>query len=221
MNKQELAKYIDHTVLKPDARIEAVRRICAEAKQFGFASVCVNPTHVPFCVKELEGTGVDVCTVIGFPLGANQSATKAYEAALAVAEGATEVDMVINVGALKDGQVDVVRDDINAVVDAAIKANAKAIVKVIIETSLLTDEEKKVACQAAKEAGAHFVKTSTGFGGGGATVEDIALMRAVVGPDMGVKASGGIKNYDQTIALIEAGASRIGASAGVAIVEQA
>ncbi len=162
-----------------------------------------------------------MCTVIGFPLGANQSATKAYEAALAVADGATEVDMVINIGALKDGQIDAVRDDIKAVVDATVKANAKAIVKVIIETSKLTDEEKKQACLASKEAGAHFVKTSTGFGGGGATVEDIVLMREVVGPDMGVKASGGIKNYEQTMALINAGASRIGASAGVAMVEQA
>ncbi len=219
MNKKELAKYIDHTILKPDAPVSAIEKLCDEAKEHGFASVCVNPIHVPLCARRLAGSGVDVCTVIGFPLGANATATKAFEAELAAREGATELDMVINVGALKDGRADFVQEDIKAVADAVAKVNPKALVKVIIETCLLTDEEKKTACQAAKAAGAHFVKTSTGFSKGGATVEDIALMRATVGPDMGVKASGGIKNYEQTMAMIKAGASRIGASAGIAIVE--
>ncbi len=221
MNKQELAKYIDHTILKPDAAVAAIEKLCDEAKEHGFASVCVNPIHVPLCARRLAGSGVDVCTVIGFPLGANATATKAFEAALAAREGATELDMVINVGALKDGREDFVEADIKAVVDAVAGVNPKALVKVIIETCLLTDAEKKAACLAAKAAGAHFVKTSTGFSSGGATAEDIALMRAAVGPGMGVKASGGIRNYEQTMAMIKAGASRIGASAGIAIVEGA
>ncbi len=221
MNKQELAKYIDHTILKPEAQQSAIEKLCDEASQYGFASVCVNPCYVPLCVEKLKGSGVDVCTVIGFPLGANATRTKAQEAALAASQGATELDMVINVGALKDGKEDYVEQDIQAVVDAVAEVNPKALVKVIIETCLLTDDEKRIACRLSKAAGAHFVKTSTGFSKGGATVEDIALMRAEVGPDMGVKASGGIKNYEHTMAMIEAGASRIGASAGVAIVESA
>lgn len=219
MNKQELAKYIDHTILKPEAQEAAIVKLCEEASQYSFASVCVNPCYVPLCVEKLKDSGVDVCTVIGFPLGANATQIKAKEAALATSQGATELDMVINVGALKDGKEDYVEQDIKAVVSAVAEINPKALVKVIIETCLLTDAEKKTACQLSKKAGAHFVKTSTGFSKGGATVEDIALMRATVGPDMGVKASGGIKNYDHTIAMIEAGASRIGASAGVAIVD--
>ncbi len=221
MNKQELAKYIDHTILKPGARRADIETLCDEARQYGFASVCVNPAHVPLCVEKLKGSETAVCTVVGFPLGANDSGIKAKEAALAASQGAAELDMVINVGALRDGLEDVVEQDIRSVVDAVAKVEPKALVKVIIETSLLTDEEKKTACRLAKTAGAHFVKTSTGFGGGGATVEDIALMREVVGPDMGVKASGGVKNYEQTMALIKAGATRIGASAGVSIVESA
>jgi deoxyribose-phosphate aldolase len=214
MNK-DLAKMIDHTQLKPDTQKAKIEQICQEAKEYGFASVCVNPYWVPFAYSLLKDTSVAVCTVIGFPLGATTSETKAFETKNAIENGAKEVDMVINIGALKDKEYDVVKKDIEAVVKAA---KGKALVKVIIETSLLTDEEKVKACELAKEAGADFVKTSTGFSGGGATVEDIALMRKTVGPDMGVKASGGVRDGKSTVELIEAGATRIGASAGVAIV---
>lgn len=212
-----IAKCIDHTVLKPQTTEAAVRKLCAEAAQYGFASVCVNPCWVALCADLLKDTEVDVCTVIGFPLGANTSAVKAFEAAEAIRQGATEVDMVLNVGALKDGNADLVRADIAAVVEAA---RGKALVKVILETCLLTDEEKRIACRLAKEAGADYVKTSTGFSTGGATEADIALMRAEVGPEMGVKASGGIRDYATAQAMIRAGASRIGASAGVQIVAE-
>lgn len=212
-----IAKCIDHTVLKPQTTEAAVRKLCAEATQYGFASVCVNPCWVALCADLLKDTEVDVCTVIGFPLGANTSAVKAFEAAEAIRQGATEVDMVLNVGALKDGNADLVRADIAAVVEAA---RGKALVKVILETCLLTDEEKRIACRLAKEAGADYVKTSTGFSTGGATEADIALMRAEVGPEMGVKASGGIRDYATAQAMIRAGASRIGASAGVQIVAE-
>ena len=212
-----IAKCIDHTVLKPQTTEAAVRKLCAEAAQYGFASVCVNPCWVALCADLLKDTEVDVCTVIGFPLGANASAVKAFEAAEAIRQGATEVDMVLNVGALKDGNADLVRADIAAVVEAA---RGKALVKVILETCLLTDEEKRIACRLAKEAGADYVKTSTGFSTGGATEADIALMRAEVGPEMGVKASGGIRDYATAQAMIRAGASRIGASAGVQIVAE-
>lgn len=212
-----IAKCIDHTVLKPQTTEAAVRKLCAEAAQYGFASVCVNPCWVALCADLLKDTEVDVCTVIGFPLGANTSAVKAFEAAEAIRQGATEVDMVLNVGALKDGNADLVRTDIAAVVEAA---RGKALVKVILETCLLTDEEKRIACRLAKEAGADYVKTSTGFSTGGATEADIALMRAEVGPEMGVKASGGIRDYATAQAMIRAGASRIGASAGVQIVAE-
>lgn len=212
-----IAKCIDHTVLKPQTTEAAVRKLCAEAAQYGFASVCVNPCWVALCADLLKDTEVDVCTVIGFPLGANTSAVKAFEAAEAIRQGATEVDMVLNVGALKDGNTDLVRADIAAVVEAA---RGKALVKVILETCLLTDEEKRIACRLAKEAGADYVKTSTGFSTGGATEADIALMRAEVGPEMGVKASGGIRDYATAQAMIRAGASRIGASAGVQIVAE-
>ncbi len=221
MKKEQLAGYIDHTILKPDAGRDAIVRLCEEARENRFAAVCVNPVHVRLCSSLLENSGVKVCTVIGFPLGANLTGIKAREAALAVTEGAEEVDMVINVGAMKDGDFILVQNDIHEVVQAACKANTGAIVKVIIETSLLTDEEKRKACQLAQNGGAHFVKTSTGFSGGGATVDDIALMRKTVGPDMGVKASGGIKNYQQAVNLIAAGATRIGASAGIAIIAEA
>ena len=212
-----IAKCIDHTVLKPQTTEAAVRKLCAEAAQYGFASVCVNPCWVALCADLLKDTEVDVCTVIGFPLGANTSAVKAFEAAEAIRQGATEVDMVLNVGALKDGNANLVRADIAAVVEAA---RGKALVKVILETCLLTDEEKRIACRLAKEAGADYVKTSTGFSIGGATEADIALMRAEVGPEMGVKASGGIRDYATAQAMIRAGASRIGASAGVQIVAE-
>lgn len=214
MTPAQLAKLIDHTLLKPEATEAQIRQLCQEAKTHGFMSVCINPYWVPLCAELLAGSDVKVCTVIGFPLGANRTEIKAVEAEDAIDRGASEVDMVINIGALKSQQYDVVRNDIRAVVEAA---GGRALVKVILETGLLTDEEKVKACQIAKEAGADFVKTSTGFGKGGATVEDIALMRRTVGPDMGVKASGGVRDYATTLAMVEAGATRIGASAGVAI----
>lgn len=207
---------IDHTILKADAKEEDILRIIEEAKKYKFFSVCLNPCWVALAKEHLAGTSVDVCTVIGFPLGANTSEVKAYEAAEAINNGATEVDMVINIGALKSKQYKKVLKDIQAVVDAA-KGNA--LVKVIIEIALLTDEEKISVCELAKEAGADFVKTSTGFSTGGATVADVKLMRETVGPDMGVKASGGIHNEEEARAMIEAGATRIGTSAGVAIME--
>ncbi|UFJ43167.1 deoxyribose-phosphate aldolase [Brevibacillus humidisoli] len=210
----ELNKYIDHTLLKPDATAEMIDRLCEEAKQYQFASVCVNPTWVRRAAGHLAGTEVKVCTVIGFPLGATTPEAKAAETRDAVSGGAGEVDMVLNVGALKSGDLELVRRDIAAVVEAA----AGVLVKVILETGLLTDEEKVTACKLCVEAGAHFVKTSTGFGPGGATVEDIALMRKTVGPGIGVKASGGVRDRAAALAMIEAGATRIGASAGIAIV---
>ncbi|MDA1476888.1 deoxyribose-phosphate aldolase [Bacillus changyiensis] len=210
-----IANKIDHTALKPHTQKLDIQKLIEEAKTYQFASVCVNPTWVEFAAKELAGTNVDVCTVIGFPLGANTSETKAFETKDAIEKGATEVDMVINIAALKDGENDFVEADIRSVVEAAA---GKALVKVIIETCLLTDEEKERACRLAVAAGADFVKTSTGFSTGGATVEDIALMRKTVGPDIGVKASGGIRTKADVEQMISAGASRIGASAGVSIV---
>lgn len=215
MMSSQIAKMIDHTLLKADATKEQVKTLCEEAKQYSFASVCVNPTWVQYASELLAGTEVKVCTVIGFPLGATTSATKAFETTNAIENGATEVDMVINIGALKDKNYELVKEDIKAVVDAA---KGKALTKVIIETSLLTDEEKEKACVLAVEAGTDFVKTSTGFSTGGATVEDIALMRKTVGPDIGVKASGGVRSSEDTEKMIAAGATRIGASSGVAIV---
>ncbi|ARV02570.1 deoxyribose-phosphate aldolase [Enterococcus faecalis] len=214
----ELNRMIDHTILKPEATEAAVQKIIDEAKEYNFFSVCINPCWVAFASEQLADTDVAVCTVIGFPLGANTPEVKAYEAADAIKNGANEVDMVINIGALKSQQYDYVRQDIQRVVDAA---KGKALVKVIIETALLTDEEKVKACELAKEAGADFVKTSTGFSTGGAKVADIRLMRETVGPDMGVKASGGVHNAEEALAMIEAGATRIGASTGVAIVSGA
>ena len=215
LTREELASYIDHTLLKPEASREQIRAVCEEAKQYHFASVCVNPCWVPLIAEELKGSGVSVCCVIGFPLGASLSSVKAFEAREAVAAGAQEIDMVINVGAVKSGDWELVRDDIAAV--NAAKGDAK--LKVIIETCLLTDEEKVRVCEIAKETGADFVKTSTGFSTGGATVQDVALMRKTVGPEMGVKASGGIRTLEDALAMIEAGASRLGASAGVKIIE--
>ncbi|QOG32730.1 deoxyribose-phosphate aldolase [Enterococcus faecalis] len=214
----ELNRMIDHTILKPEATEAAVQKIIDEAKEYNFFSVCINPCWVAFASEQLANTDVAVCTVIGFPLGANTPEVKAYEAADAIKNGANEVDMVINIGALKSQQYDHVRQDIQGVVDAA---KGKALVKVIIETALLTDEEKVKACELAKEAGADFVKTSTGFSTGGAKVADIRLMRETVGPYMGVKASGGVHNAEEALAMIEAGATRIGASTGVAIVSGA
>lgn len=210
-----IAKMIDHTLLKADATKEQIVTLCEEAKQYTFASVCVNPTWVKTASDLLNGTEVKVCTVIGFPLGASTSATKAFETEDAIKNGASEVDMVINIGALKDKNYELVREDIKAVVDAA---KGKALSKVIIETSLLTNEEKEIACKLAVEAGADFVKTSTGFSTGGATVEDIQLMRRTVGPEIGVKASGGVRSSEDTEKMVAAGATRIGASSGVAIV---
>ena len=211
----KLNKYIDHTLLKPDASQEQIATLIEEAKKYDFASVCVNPTWVSFAAQALKGTDVKVCTVIGFPLGANTPELKAFETSDAIRNGANEIDMVINIGALKSQNFDLVEKDIRAVVEAA----KGTLVKVIIETCLLTDDEKVKACQIAQKAGADFVKTSTGFSTGGATVEDVALMRKTVGPDMGVKASGGARSYEDALAFIKAGATRIGASSGVAIME--
>ena len=212
--KQNIANMIDHTVLKAFSTREDVITVCNEAKEHGFFSVCINPTHIELAKKELEGSNVKVCTVIGFPLGANTSEVKAFETKDAIAKGAHEVDMVINIGALKDKNYDLVYNDIKAVVDAA---NKEALVKVIIETCYLTDEEKKIACELSVKAGADYVKTSTGFGTGGSTPEDIKLMRDVVGPNIGVKASGGVRTTEDAIKVIDAGASRIGASASISI----
>ncbi|WP_379966148.1 deoxyribose-phosphate aldolase [Ectobacillus sp. sgz5001026] len=212
----DYAKLIDHTLLKADATKDSIIKLCEEAKTYHFASVCVNPTWVETAAQLLQESDVSVCTVIGFPLGASTSETKAFEASLAIEKGAKEVDMVINIGALKDKQDELVEKDIRAVVEAA---KGKATVKVIIETCLLTDEEKVRACELAVTAGADFVKTSTGFSTGGATVTDVALMRRTVGPSIGVKASGGIRDLANVEAMVQAGASRIGASSGVAIVK--
>ncbi|WP_139902458.1 deoxyribose-phosphate aldolase [Clostridium thermarum] len=211
-----LAKYIDHTILKPEATEEAVIKLCKEAKEYGFASVCVNPYYASLAAKELMDSDVKVCVVVGFPLGANTKEVKAFETNQAIEHGAEEIDMVINIGALKDKKYDVVKADIEAVVNAA---NKRAKVKVIIETCLLTDEEKVQVCAIAKTAGADFVKTSTGFSSGGATAADVALMRKTVGQDMGVKASGGIRDYKTAMEMINAGANRLGLSAGIAVVK--
>ena len=209
-----LAKYIDHTILKPDAKKEQVIKLCEEAKEYGFASVCVNEYYTKLVNEQLKGTDVMTCTVIGFPLGASDSEVKAFETAKAVKEGADEIDMVINVGALKDKEYGYVKDDIQAVVKAA----GGKTVKVILETCLLTKDEIVKACELSVEAGANFVKTSTGFSSGGATAEDVALMKKTVGDNAKVKASGGIRDYETAIRMIEAGSERIGASAGIAIV---
>lgn len=208
-----IAKKIDHTMLKADATKETIIRYCAEAKEYGFASVCVNSCHAPLVASELKGSGVNTCCVVGFPLGAMLTSAKAYEASEAVKAGAAEVDMVINVGAVKDKDWDFVKEDIKAVVDAS----KPAIVKVIIEACLLTDEEKVMACQLSEEAGAAFVKTSTGFSTGGATIDDVRLMKKTVGDHLQVKASGGIRTPEFAAELIEAGADRIGAGNGVVL----
>jgi len=214
-----IAAAIDHTLLKPEATTDQVRKLCAEAARHHFASVCINPSYVALAAAALRDSDVPVCTVVGFPLGATPPAVKAYETRQTIEAGATEIDMVINIGALKSGDYRAVYEDIAAVVDQAHAADA--LVKVIIEAALLTDAEKVASCLLAVAAGADYVKTSTGFGPGGATVADVALMRRVVGPDIGVKAAGGIKTYADARAMIAAGATRIGASAGVGIVDEA
>jgi deoxyribose-phosphate aldolase len=214
---KSLARLIDHTLLKPDATADKVAQLCFEAKKYHFASVCVNPSHVKLCADLLKGTDVKVCTVIGFPLGATSTEVKVFETKHAIENGATEIDMVMNIGALKAGDNETVAHDIHAVAQAV--HNAGALLKVIIETALLTDEEKVIASLLAKEAGADYVKTSTGFSGGGATVHDVALMRRAVGPELGVKASGGIHSAEEAEQMIAAGATRLGASAGVKIVK--
>jgi deoxyribose-phosphate aldolase len=216
---ENIAGLIDHTILKPEATASDVRRICAEARKYGFASVCVNPCWVALVAKELAGSTVKVCTVVGFPLGANTSWIKVAETEAAIAAGAREIDMVLNIGELCGGNHDAVRNEIRSVVEASHRRGA--IVKVILETALLDDNQKLTACSLAQAAGADFVKTSTGFGPGGATVHDIELMRGAVGPVMGVKASGGIRTLEDLRAMTAAGANRIGASAGVKIVEAA
>jgi len=216
---KSLAHTIDHTLLKPDATQDQIAQLCFEARKFGFASVCVNPGHVKLCADLLKGSGVPVCATIGFPLGATPTDVKVFEAQQALRDGAGELDMVINVGAVKSRDYELVRGDIAAVARACHAGNA--ILKVIIEAAFLTDEEKVIACQLAKVAGADFVKTSTGFGPSGATPEDVALMRRVVGPSMGVKAAGGIRTYADAQKMIAAGASRIGASASVKIIQGA
>lgn len=215
ISPQDVAKYVDHTLLKPQASWEDVRKVCDEAKQYHFASVCVNPSYIRFVAEQLSGSGVAPCVVVGFPLGATAPEVKAEETNRVISDGAKEVDMVINVGAIKSSDWNLVRRDVEAVVNAA---RGRALVKVIIETCLLTGEEKVKACAVSKEAGADFVKTSTGFSTGGATVEDIRLMRQTVGAVMGVKASGGVKTFADAVAMINAGATRLGTSSGAAIV---
>jgi len=214
-----LAHMIDHTLLKPEATQDQIAQLCYEARKYNFASVCVNPTNVKLCAQLLAGSDALVCTVVGFPLGATPTEVKVFEAQQAIHDGATEVDMVINVGALKSRDYELVERDVASIARACHASNA--ILKVIIEAALLSDEEKVIACQLAKVAGANFVKTSTGFGPGGAALEDVALMRRVVGPTMGVKAAGGIHTYEEAQQMIAAGASRIGASASVKIMQGA
>jgi deoxyribose-phosphate aldolase len=218
-NRSRIASFIDHTILKPEATRDDVIRVCAEARQYGFAGVCVNSHWVPLVSEQLKGSPVKVCTVAGFPLGAASTDAKVAETAAAVRDGAQEIDMVINVGALRSGDLDTVERDIRRVVETAHKGGAA--VKVILETALLTDAQKETACDLSKSAGADFVKTSTGFGPGGATAKDVALMRARVGNSMGVKAAGGIRTLDDFNTMVEAGANRVGASSSIKIVESA
>lgn len=212
---KNISSMIDHTILKAEATIEAVKTLCEEAMEYKFAAVCVNPCHIEYCNELLKGSDVKVATVIGFPLGANTKESKAFETIDAINKGADEVDMVINIGALKDKNYNLVKEDIESVVKAA---NGNAIVKVIIETSLLTDDEKKKVCELSLEAKADFVKTSTGFSTGGATIEDVMLMKSIVGNNMEIKASGGVRDLETAKAMIEAGATRLGTSSGIKIV---
>lgn len=218
MKKEQLSKFIDHTILKAEASKEEVRKLCEEAKEYNFMSVCINPCNISLAKEILVGSEVKVCTVVGFPLGCTTTECKVFETEDALNKGAEEIDMVINIGRLKDKDYDYVESEIKAISDLSHKHNA--ITKVIIETCLLTEEEKVMACKLSKEAGADFVKTSTGFSKGGATKEDIKLMRETVGENMGVKASGGVRTYEDAMTMIENGASRIGASASISIVSQ-
>lgn len=211
-----LSKIIDHTLLKPEATENDIKTLCLEAKKYDFYAICINPTYVRFAKEQLRDSNIKLATVIGFPLGSTTKEVKAYEAEKAIRDGANELDMVINIGALKNKDYELVKNDIEAVVNVS---NGKALVKVIIETCLLTDEEKKIACKIAKDAGADFVKTSTGFSNGGATVKDVRLMRETVGNNIGVKASGSIREYEKAKEMIEAGATRIGSSASIKIIE--
>ena len=213
----DINQYIDHTLLKPDATEEQIKKLCQEAREYKFASVCVNPCHTELVREELKGSDVRTCIVVGFPLGANMPEVKAFEAMKAIEKGASEIDMVMNIGALKEGNLSLVRKDIRSLVQTV---DEWAIVKVIIECCLLTDDEKKKACEIAVESGAHYVKTSTGFSSGGATVEDVRLIRETVGDKAKIKAAGGIRTLSQALAMIEAGADRIGASAGVSIMKE-
>jgi len=219
MKRDELARMIDHTMLKPDAVPAEIEHLCDEAMRYQFASVCINPSYVPLAAAKLAETEVAVCTVVGFPLGATTTTGKVCEAEQALKDGATELDMVLRIGTLKAGQGDIVREDISAVATSVHEGGG--LLKVIIETALLTDEEKALACRLAQEADADFVKTSTGFAAAGAKVDDVRLMRDTVGPQMGVKAAGGIHSYDEAMAMVNAGANRLGASAGIQIVEGA
>lgn len=213
-SKQELAGYIDHTLLKPESSKEQFDKLCDEAVKYNFYSVCVNSSWVPYVTKKLRGTGIKICAVVGFPLGAMDSRSKAFESRNAIDAGANELDMVLNIGALKSKDYKLVEEDIRAVKRVC---RNSTVLKVIIETGLLTDDEKIIACEICKKAEADFVKTSTGFNGGGATVSDITLMRRVVGPDMGVKASGGIRDFNQAVSLIKAGANRLGCGSSIAV----
>ena len=219
MKREDLARLIDHTMLKPDAVPAEIEQLCDDAMRYHFASVCLNPSYVPLAAAKLAETDIAVCTVVGFPLGATTTTAKVCEAEQALEDGATEIDMVLHIGALKAGQRDIVRDDISAVVDVVHEGGG--LVKVIIETALLTDEEKALACRLAREADANFVKTSTGFAAEGAKIDDVRLMRETVGPRLGVKAAGGIHSYDEAMGMVNAGANRLGASAGIKIVEGA
>lgn len=218
MNKHQIARYIDHTLLKPEASLSDIGKLCLEAVEYGFASVCVNPCNVEAAYAGVAGSQVRVCTVIGFPLGAGTTAAKVFEAEDAVRRGAQEVDMVMNIGRFKEEKFEYVKEDISAV---AASVKGKAVLKVIVETGFLSDCEVKRACEIVRDAGADFIKTSTGFSKGGATVEHVKIMKGVMGEQIGIKASGGVRNYEQALAMIAAGATRIGTSAGIEIVEGA
>jgi len=219
ITREKMASLIDQTLLKPDATKDDIRRLCQESMNYGFWSVCVNPTYISLAASILRDTEVKICSVVGFPLGANTPEVKAFEAEKALIDGANEIDMVINLGALKSGDYELVKRDIRYIVEQGIRFQRDIIVKVIIETGLLSDNEKALACQIVKESGANFVKTSTGINTRGATVQDVKFIRKIVGPDFGVKASGGIRTYGEAIKLIEAGANRIGTSSGISIIK--
>jgi len=219
ITREKIASLIDQTLLKPDATKDDIRRLCREAMDYGFWSICINPSYIPLAASILQDTEVKICSVVGFPLGTNTPEVKAFEAEKALRDGANEIDMVINLGALKSGDYELVKRDIRSVVEQGIRFQRGIIVKVIIETGLLIDSEKALACKVVKESGANFVKTSTGINSRGATVQDVEFIRRLVGPEFGVKASGGIRTYEDAIKLIEAGANRIGTSSGVSIIK--